>query len=98
MGHLWFPINIIIEDLVKYQFLGTRKSLSEGAITSAKGNFSHYYLRDAPLAIRHALKSGKNSLATASGRLFEDMVRDMIKEQSSNEWTVCWKTNAIYPA
>jgi hypothetical protein len=58
--------------------------LSEDADTTQNKQHPHYYIRDAPLSMRAALRNGHS----AAGKLFEDMVRAMIKGSSSKQWTV----------
>ncbi len=89
--------NFLLADLVSYHFLGIRGSLSqrspdhdyvETAATTHEKQHPHYYIRDAPLAMRAALRDGRNTLPSAVGKLFEDMVREMIKNSSSTLWQV----------
>eukprot|EP00026_Physarum_polycephalum_P004011 Phypoly_transcript_04028.p2 GENE.Phypoly_transcript_04028~~Phypoly_transcript_04028.p2 ORF type:complete len:335 (-),score=51.21 Phypoly_transcript_04028:16-1020(-) len=98
----------ILDDLVTYQFLGLCGSLSKDAENARDPQHPHYYLRDAPLAMRAALQAAgalpkdipfkdvthtittprSLAVATVVGKFFEDMIRDMVAESSSNDWQV----------
>jgi len=76
----------LLGDLVDYEFLGVVGSLSQDTTTDKQ--HPHYYIRDAPLAMLAALKGGRNTLPSAAGLRFEDMVRHMIKDSLSKELKV----------
>jgi len=75
----------ILADLCRYHFLEEVFCMSHDVCIDKHKRHPKYKLKDAPLSVYYSLKSGKVKLSAVVGLLFEDMVRDMLKDKCTTQ-------------